>query len=549
MKTIYNKFYTFYLGSLLVILLNSCGSSPEHIKYIPQESSLVFTFNLNSIITKTSNWKELASRGFLQNFKINLPENQEDLSDAIINSGIDFKNNAFLFADFALEDNKNNYSAVTFKLSDVGLFAEFIKNIPNLKSEVKTEKDIQYTIISENQILSWSGKTALLLNSQGKLGEEKLKQLVFYIFELPKESSLYEQNKEFKNLQSEKFDIATWVNVTKYEKTGERFISSLTPFSTPIKLKDNYLTASTNFEKGEILTSTKYSMNESFTQFKGFFKNEVNSALISSFPIKNPLAMFAMGFSPKGLQEALKGNGLVGLIATFIKKPTNDLTGVPLDELVSYFTGDVAWLLKNIEEVDVTNNTIDQETGEPLVETSYKMDYQFILGLQLKESAKIRQILLKMSEMEQKGGLMKKDDYYVYEPAPGSSYYFILKEDILYITSSEGMRGELFKKNATKTEEKFAKMGEKSAFVGYLDVQKDIRKKLPSLLFNNDKATEQLIRNLDTPFEYITINTPVVSGDYIESKIVVYLNDKDRNALETIVDFLKNAGKGKKRNS
>ena len=57
---------------------------------------------------------------------------------------------------------------------------------------------------------------------------------------------------------------------------------------------------------------------------------------------------------------------------------------------------------------------------------------------------KLMECIVIMKETIDRFSLSKKDDYYVYEPAPGSSYYFIIKEDILYITSSEGMRGELF---------------------------------------------------------------------------------------------------------
>ncbi|MCU0444076.1 MAG: DUF4836 family protein [Microscillaceae bacterium] len=503
----------FYSISLALLLgLQTCGISPDNSKFIPKEASFALSLNLNTLHQKAGNPQNLLENSFFKAFVSNDALQQDFFLKNFAASGIDWQSKAYIFGDMT-EKASENYVAISFKLTDESKFDNFLRNIPAQKILVKTYSGLRFAILDNKTILGWLNQVGLLISVNTKSSEEVLLQHLLKLRDLPETESL-KTNEQFKKIQETPHDLATWVNLASFSTPLKQFLRKF--FILNADLKDNYLTSTTNFGKGEVMTDLKfYNLNKSLAEYKDIFKKGINHKLISRVPVNVPMGALGVGLEMKGVKKLYDDIGMGSLLGSFLNIKAS--TGFNLPELMQMFSGDILAVLKDIK----------------IQEDSQKPDYELVVGLGIARRDILDKVLAKMLA----DGTLQKDGNSYY--APQSQTYWIEKDSALYATTGIELHQQLLKPDNELANKNLVKLAERSFLMGFTDVREEIRQKLPKELFGNDRMTEGLVKFTKTPLESFAISSLPFEKDILDTRIVFGFKNHEENALKLILKMEK----------
>lgn len=502
------KYFQVLACLLFGIFLVACGKTPNHVKYIPENTSFVVSLNLKNLTEKAGNWKDLLDSDAIAALDLLKLEEYKDFGKAFTTSGINFKEATYIFGHFT-QQHDSSYVVMSFQISNESSFDKFLRNLPNKQIKIRTYAGMHYTLLDNKSILGWVNQVGILIVKPKKTSEKELKNQLFKIRDLPEKQALINTNTEFKKLQAKPHDIATWVSLEAFQREIRHFIRRY-PIPIDLDLDQNFLTVITQFQEGKAEIDLEFhNLNESLKDYKDVVKSGIDQELIKNIPIQSPMAIFGLGLNMEGIKNAINSLGFDRLF--------NSLVGLNIEDLTAVMSGDILAVIKTLPQNEDSNNP----------------QYELILGVGISNAAKLGELLTRFTEEE---SLLEKEDAY-YEPK--TETYLLPREQLLFITTSDTLRQTLNFNEPNKVGKGLSAMGDKSCFMLYTDLRNESRRQLPSALFGEDKLIEGLAKYSQMPIESFSLSTIPLKNNISYTKMVLSFSQKQKNALRLLVEMLK----------
>lgn len=514
----YSKLTSIIFSTIFLLLLNACGGKKVAPTLIPSDVSVVAVIDFKSLSGKAIEWKDIFSVDAMKSL-MNSDAEADDLSK-LLNSGLDFQQSAYIFTKISLKD-KSNYVGFTFAIKDASKFEKTLKDNIKKGLEIKKEGKITYAYIKNDVLISWEGKQGLVVGSDNK-SKDFLKTLTEKIRKTSSNESLEAKNSEFKTLLQGNFDMAVWADYQQIGDLGAEAYSDLPEeygFMKDLTKMTDKVTATVNFEKGEIKAKSKATFNpEIYAKYKDLFKSSVDGSLISNTPIKTPAMFMTFGIGMKGLQRILDKAGLLKETKMY-----SSLMGITLDELFDMLSGDMVVAYKDA----------NLESQMPQV--------AFAVGLGLKNKDLFDKMLNTLAGLP---NFKKKDKYYVLQYS-GYDLYLIEKDKMLFLTMTEDIRNN-FLDSKEKLDGKFASLAKSSASTVYMDIAKTINPFL-SIAGNSNSEEAKFTREIVNEFENIEVSTRIESN-YSTSEGALKMSNKSRNSFAVLMEIARKSAEFQKKN-
>ncbi len=485
------------LMSVMAVLgafMSSCGggtsSAPQHVKIIPKNAAIVVAFDVKQMVGKSVSFEDLFSQKSLQAMGADEKEAKEGADNAkkFMNSGVDYLNTSYMFSEGKSEDDY----ALAIPLDDVAKFEKFLKAEGE---EIKTEGKIKYSVSKkEGGFIAWKDKNAIIFISK-KGDEASFKKRAAELLELKDDQSLLATNKGFAKALGNKSDIQVWLDMEQVSK-----MSGQEAQMQGVSLKDNFMSLSVKFEKGEVLIDSDYAASGEIAKIyeKVVKKGGIDSKLTKNIPIKKPLVLASLALNLKGIKEIMQEKGVLAMAEKNLKK-----AGTSVDEIISVFSGDLLILAENAS------------TTNPMA----------IVSIGLNDEKAFDKMIMKVS----KGALIKSGDTYSMEDVPAK---LIVKDGVAYVATMSYLEG--IKKGKNELDGDMTKLAKENVFALYAD--EAVAKEVPD---EDMVAVKNVLSN-------VMIKSSEMKDNNMKGEIAVRMKDKSKNSLLVIVDAVKNAPKTKK---
>jgi hypothetical protein len=333
----YKPLVKLLLITTVVITLASCGSkTPKETKYIPKDATAVVVVNPKSLEDKMKTGN-LSLDSFVNKFtEKEDTANQakaKKLWDDFKASGVSLDDNLFLFVVQKGNMQKGQSTAVSVlaTIKDEAKFEAYVKKQQEqLKDNgIQKESNFSYLVSSYNSSVAWNKEVVIvtMYNKDSKMSFDSLGN-----YQTPDETvTKKEQKAEVARYFSLKADetvgsIALFNDLFKEKADGYLFTTSsgtlaalsAMPLNLPKLqelLKDNYSTATFNFEDGKIVAKSVMHTNPMLSSLlKKYAGPTVNIAALEKFPSQNINGAMLVSFNPElfnGLLKELEVGGIV----------------------------------------------------------------------------------------------------------------------------------------------------------------------------------------------------------------------------------------------
>jgi hypothetical protein len=494
-------------NGLIVVMLSalvmvSCSKESKLATHIPKDATGVVTFNVKSLALKSMDFKEILSLDNLKKVFTNL---DDSVSTAIRNSGIDFLNKAYLFGK--VEDAGQPYGAAIIALTDAAKFEQFVKNA---NKSVAVTKEGAYSIASfdEKLMLGWNETELIVL-----LGSND-KEALLKLANLKKEESLAANSDTFKELEKQDADIACWMSFEAFQK----FVPQAGIPTANINLKETFMTATCNFEDGQVVVDTKYQGNEEMLKKFNFIKDNVSSEVAGAMPGKSVIGMLGFALDMDKMYAYLEAEKLTESMGA----GATQMTGLSAKDALAMFSGDLAVTVNGVSMKEVKR--LNWNTGEEYVSSEPEFDYYAVLGIANKENAS--KVLNKFVEQ---GMLTKTGDVYSFQ----DKIFVIEKGNTLAITGSESLKQFAVDGSGEKLSSDLSGLLTSNASSMYVNLTN-----IPDTFYAGENAKlGEHVKN--TSIDDITATGSNVKDNTSTGKFVVRFKDKGENSLLTLTKIAK----------
>jgi predicted small lipoprotein YifL len=333
----YKPLVKLLLITTVVITLASCGSkTPKETKYIPKDATAVVVVNPKSLEDKMKTGN-LSLDSFVNKFtEKEDTANQakaKKLWDDFKASGVSLDDNLFLFVvqKGSMQKGQSTAVSVLATIKDEAKFEAYVKKQQEqLKDNgIQKESNFSYLVSSYNSSVAWNKEVVIvtMYNKDSKMSFDSLGN-----YQTPDETvTKKEQKAEVARYFSLKADetvgsIALFNDLFKEKADGYLFTTSsgtlaalsAMPLNLPKLqelLKDNYSTATFNFEDGKIVAKSVMHTNPMLSSLlKKYAGPTVNIAALEKFPSQNINGAMLVSFNPElfnGLLKELEVGGIV----------------------------------------------------------------------------------------------------------------------------------------------------------------------------------------------------------------------------------------------
>ncbi len=343
--------------SLIACLLfvTSCGKKESALSLVPQESPIVITLDLKSIIKK-ADLKSMKDNKIFKDLLEGMGgTTTKQLLDDPTKSGIDF-DEAFAFVVPRQVDtipsaaDVDEFYAFEHPQTDIALLlslkskSKFTRNIENIIKEdgrlisIKEENDVSY-LADDGMVIAWDSDRAIIAQMDVR---EVLK-----LFALTPEKSIT-TNADFAGFYKNKTDVGLWMNYEKFITFADAFNKqmygkSLLTNDQLVDAKGLYVHSNMQFNNGNItLTSTATPTVQAKKLYEKYYtKKNIDPQVLSYFP-EEAFALLAVNLNwveltkmfgstgeyPQEILDvvnSLKGD-LVGSLSEFPKEKMPEFT-------------------------------------------------------------------------------------------------------------------------------------------------------------------------------------------------------------------------------
>jgi hypothetical protein len=523
--------HSLFLGFCLSLMLWSCGKSVQHERYIPKNASFVLSIDLKQLSSKApEQWAALFDKPAKELFVALGGKADLLLGAQMQTAGIDTKMPVYFFS--APEEGvqrKDEYLAMTWIINDEAAFEQYIQQIHNGKT-VRSQDGVRYLMLGENTILTWANQFAILCQFANPIEQAKLLRHVLRMRDLPEKESLSAQNVSFQNLRSKPADASVWVHLGRLN----RDVNRLTPGTLPLSfdLNECYFSASIKLEASQISAETKLTLSPKMERYSKIFDSQVDPQLVLQLPGAGQSLLLAS--TSLRLEEIY--TTVNDLFGNFINKQLQASTGLGLKDFFDTFSGNVAISLRDITLTDYTTESLNLVTGEPEIQISSQIDYQYMIGLSVKNKKNLKTLLQMLSEGATPF-IRKIESCYMRDMGDGQVLYIIETPQHLLLTFTPTLKDEVLRKLAPgNVAEGF---GQQHWLMAQMDLRPEALSRLPSEL-GEDLPWLRSFQRKEAPFalQNLEYNLQPAKGNIAEGQMRLKLNKEGLSMVDLLRLFL-----------
>lgn len=525
MKNFLKLFLTLITGA---IFFASCSNSIKEARFIPKDATFVIVAqpaSLNDKLAKANIsldtlYKEFAEKDSSFNIKF------EDLK----NCGINWLGNMFVYMHTKSGANNSAtfYVNALVNINDSSKIVAFIKKHNTKKEfEIKNTKDFSYIKMSDESILSWTNKYAIITvahttyqtpkfstdsiskvqfipTDNENVATDLLQQITTYYTQ--KEEESVASVKQFTDMFKEKADAYT------YSSTNG-FLNSLNnlPYLQLPKLqellRDNYSTSTINFADGQIeVKGNSYTNATLSALFKKYPGSAINTSYIENYPSNNINGFMLFAFNPQIFTGLLKELGVEPIADSYLDK-----SGFTTADIFKCFKGDLALTISDVNFSDILIN------GKKLPPV------KMLIDANVGDKASLDKIMNKAVES---GLIIKTGNTYTGGDLVKSMGMIVQIDDKHFIVASDSLLYKTYIAQTTKSNissDVLGKIKGKSSAI-YVNIE--------SLVAASNN------KNFKNIFKDVIVTGNNFDGSKLHTEAILRMKDDKQNSLATIMKLM-----------
>lgn len=350
---------------LTIVLFSSCSNNtPPEAKYIPKDASFVLVADPNQMKDKIEKGGISMDTLIERIFKGNRVEQADRRMFQTVrdSAGIDWERKMFVFQlqkNFP-DNSQSSTISILGGIKDKSKMETFLKKQEEFRNkEIQKGKEYSYIEYGDGSMIAWDEK--VIISSMYTHFLKPVYDTIAMTFKKPDQANVRKEMKEqvdqyFSQKENEsmaKVDVFT--GMFKEKADGYVFTSanstlgalSLMPLQIPKLeelLKDNYATATLNFEDGKIIAkSTSYTNPVLSHILKQYAGPTVNLSLIEHYPSNNINGIVMASFNPEIFSGILKQLEVEGIFNSFLEK-----SQLSKEDIYKSFKGDIAVVVSDL---------------------------------------------------------------------------------------------------------------------------------------------------------------------------------------------------------
>lgn len=497
---------------------------------------------------------------------------EEDKVSSVANAGIDIKSNAYYF--FSKTDSIS-YHNFYVELKDKELFESMLSK----RNKKKIRRMEGYNIIEgRSDIRIWNENYLLLVHgdvSRGyfsthkerldKLKEEKeygysfrkrigkgwIKKYVLDLFNKNVISSIA-SNTKFQKSKKKNASATLWVRNYGMLMTDlfKSFGSSLYPLYADVGDQNIYgveeVTANLFFDKNDARILLDMSVSPDMKKsFKKIYNKRMSRNLVNSFDHDKALAFWSISIDT---EETLKQypellNKMYGGILPKFQEEmeiVGDLFSLVIDEeaIGRLITGDALLVLNDFSKKEVEYTTYKYDEDYKRKEVT-KTKEEFVPDFTLMIGSKEEDLLNKFFKLGEKHKAVEIENNVVKFKTKKSdipfNLYSVVKNDVLYLTTSEANALSIARGNNNFNSKKHSKLVRDNSTVFFVDVNA-VLNKIPNKWMS--KSEKEAMRFSTNNLNDGVFRVSRMRGNTISSELKISTQGTEENTLKLLLEFI-----------
>ena len=467
-----------------IILLGSCNSVPDNVRFIPQNAVVAIGIHTNEIGKKIA-WNAITGSKLLEELKKRkLADNNTSIDPEAI--GIELNSVSYIYMKSDKRFSNGNRVTALIPLEDVDKWEAYIKKaFPNVTVKAKGQR--KEAMLANGMYTGWNKDLLIIMNTiqvpqdysvaqymnnidgddsdttiivadtltlqqPPAIDETQLQAEMDNAFSIKKENSLAE-NKRFTKLETAGHDITVWVNydevMSSYSAQG---MSGMMGINISNALwKDAAFAAGFDFEKGKITGDMFYYSPEEMNEVaKEMGKEAASKEMIAMLPLQQPDMAFTWHLSPKGLKGTLDKMGLLGFVNLALSQ--QDLSA---DYIFDAVTGDMAFVVNDFsvkKDSTAIATYYNTATGTDSVtaQKGYKPDAHFLYVLKIGKKENFNKLL----QLAVVNKALRSTGTNTYALAASQTPITLITNDKYLVCGNDAAQAQAFLQEANKKEKK-----------------------------------------------------------------------------------------------
>lgn len=526
-----------------LLLFSSCSNkAPKEARYIPKDASLVLSIAPGQLKEKLQNGGITIDTLISYVFSKDSADQKDKakLKDLRENAGINWDNQVFFF--FNQKGYPDASHSTTFSmiagLKDAAKFESYLKKQSKFQDKaVVKQKDYSYAMDDEHTMASWNDQQLIItfynhpvkfmLDTSGM--QQSQPQSYPEQEEMKQEVNRYYTQKTSESMADQSF----FTGMFKEKADGYMFTNSSASLANlsmlPIQLpkldeliKDNYSTATLNFENGRIIAKSTTFTNPMLTSIlKQYSGPTVSLPLIAHYPSSHVNSVMMASFNPEIIGGIMKQLEVEGLANNFLEK-----AGLSSQDIYHSLKGDIAIVVS-----DIGNHTAEAENtqGKGLLSKFGHM----LINAPVGYTASFRKIMDKAVEQ---GLIVKDNDHYRASGFVSAVGIFVRADTHNLIIASDSA---LYAKYMANTETIGIPKETLDLFKGKTSVfYFDIAGTLKTFASDSTSGYHHSLNTAVSTFKDVIASADSFDGKSVQAKFEVRLQNQQQNSLVTLTSLL-----------
>lgn len=537
--------------SVLIIFLASCGSkAPKEAKYIPKDATAIFVVNPKSLEDKMKAGN-LSIDSFVNKLTVDADTAETNKAKQMWSdfkaSSVSLDDNIFFFVVQKGSIQKGEATAVTIaaKIKDQSKFEEFIKkqNEQLKNNPVQKESNFSYMEAAYQTSLAWNSDV-VLLTMYTKVPKMQFDSLGNY--EMPDQAETKKEQKEevkryFALKSDESIGSVDFFNDMFKEKAdayvfttsaGSLAALSATPLNLPKLqelLKDNYSSATFNFEDGKIVAKSQTYTNPMLSSIlKKYAGPTVNMSALEKYPSQNINGAMLASFNPELFNGLLTELQVGPMIDGFLAGQ-----GLTSADIFKALKGEINVVVSDftVAPKQVTYQGFD---GKPQTYTSTMPSAKLIFTANIGNKQAFDKL---MEKAVQTGFAAKTANGYSNGPSMGATGLYLMVDDKNFVLASDSATYAAYAAGSNKAKidaDVLSKFKGKST-AAFIDFTSLFTSAIASV---NDEAGKKALTLANATFKNVVATSDNFDGKSVNSYFEVNMINTKQNSLVSTVNFI-----------
>ncbi|HVZ24514.1 MAG TPA: DUF4836 family protein [Sediminibacterium sp.] len=526
-----------------LLLFSSCSNkAPKEARYIPKDASLVLSIDPGQLKEKLQNGGITIDTLISYVFSKDSTDQKDKakLKDLRENAGINWESQVFFFFNqkaYPDESHSTTFSIIA-GLKDAGKFETFLKKQHSFQDKnVVKQKDYSYAANDDHTMASWNDQQLIITfyNHPAKLIPDTSSMQQGQPQSYPEQEEMKQEvNRYYTQKTSESMaDQSVFTGMFKDRADGYMYTNSSASLASlsmlPLQLpkldeliKDNYSTATLNFENGRILAKSASFTNPMLTSIlKQYSGPTVSLPLIEHYPSAHVNSVMMASFNPEMIGGIMKQLEVEGLANNFLEK-----AGLSSQDIYHSLKGDMAIV---VSDIGMHPTASENTQGKGLLSKFGKV----LITAPVGDTASFRKI---MDKAVDQGLIVKDNDHYRASGFVSAVGIFVRADTHNLVIASDSSLYEQYqaKKETIGLSKEVLDMFQGKTSVFYFDIAGTLRN------FASD-STSGYHHSLNTAvgtFKDVIASTDSFDGKSVQAKLEVRMQNQQQNSLVTLTSLL-----------